>query len=581
MKTLYTIGIDFGTSNSCVCYASYNMHPNGTVDPAPTKRPEALSVQHSDTIPTVVFLGDAGQPALFGEIAEERAVFYPDLTRTGFKLDLGKNSSEGAEAFLLTKQFLGYLRSKLAEVVPLNNTGDDIVVETYIGHPVQWTADQREETLRAAREAGFPNVRLEGESMSAVYCHLCETGPAILKRSGSLVMMIDMGGGTTDFAFLRLSSDPNEPPTSQPVDPALIAEPWGGGKRSYGGRDLDALLLDYFLRFWGDKKPALQNPVLMREMRRFKERFSANISEGIDRFEAAWLVDGQQKTVRLDRETFDALTAEYRAYFPRLVQASLELAGVAASEVSAIILTGGHSQWYFVDAALQAVFPHIRRADYTLLRHNHPEQSVARGLCYGRMVLSQAGESRVPLRKATHSIWVGVSFEPGELGMTTLPSSDSEAASEASEEPVLMMPEGRLLPYRPTTPVTLAVQRLALTGHDPLVAVRLYSGLQEGERLPLIDRRARFRRGALEDILKRISRRLPWTTSLDEDRFLVDVFCHVDENEMISGKVVVTRYWRSRVMAVQTQPLRIDSRRRMRATLVNRGPSSTMIAAPA
>ena len=33
MQTLYTIGIDFGTSNSCVSYATYYDRGNGDVDP--------------------------------------------------------------------------------------------------------------------------------------------------------------------------------------------------------------------------------------------------------------------------------------------------------------------------------------------------------------------------------------------------------------------------------------------------------------------------------------------------------------------------------------------------------------------
>lgn len=572
MKTLYTIGIDFGTSNSCVSYASYNLRTDGTVDPVPLKRPEALTLQHADTIPTVVFLGDeAGQPTLFGEIAEERAVFYPELTRQGFKMNLGKPGAEGAEAYVLTKQFISYLYSKVLEYVPLDQAGDEFEIETYVGHPVQWTPDQREETLRAARDAGFPNVQIEGESMAAVYCHLCETGSAVLRTAGSLVMMVDMGGGTTDFAFLKLSSDPKEPPISTPVDPALTAQPWGEGRRSYGGRDLDELLLKHFLSAWGYQDTPPDYALLMREMRRFKERFSTNIADGVEVYQSVWLVNGEQKVVNLDRETFERITADYRSYFLRLVTAAMRLAEVSADQVSAIILTGGHSRWYFVDAALRELFPTITRENQTLLRHNHPEQSVSRGLCYQRMVLSQAGEVRAPRRKATHSIWVGVA--PGTTAQPTMVSL-THASGELgpiSEAPALLMGEGQLLPFRPSTPVTLAVQRLALDGREASLTLRLYSGLQEGERLPLLDRTARFHRGMVEDLWKRVSRHLPWTTTADEDSYVVDVFCKVDENEIIAGKVVITRYWRQKVMAVQTQPLRIDPGRQVLQTDLRNG----------
>src|SRR5689334_16917747 len=58
MSTVYAIGIDFGTSNSCVTYATYYEDMNGRLEGTPVHRPEALTFQHKDTIPTVVFLGD-------------------------------------------------------------------------------------------------------------------------------------------------------------------------------------------------------------------------------------------------------------------------------------------------------------------------------------------------------------------------------------------------------------------------------------------------------------------------------------------------------------------------------------------
>src|SRR5688500_1248252 len=109
MKTVYAIGIDFGTSNSCVTYATYYEQGKGEIDPDPIQRPEVIPFQHHDTIPTVIFLGDGKeQPPLFGGVAEEKAPYYPELTRSGFKLRLG-DAKTGKEAYLLSKQFLGHL----------------------------------------------------------------------------------------------------------------------------------------------------------------------------------------------------------------------------------------------------------------------------------------------------------------------------------------------------------------------------------------------------------------------------------------------------------------------------------------
>src|SRR5690349_3042498 len=202
MKTLYSIGIDFGTSNSCVAYATFYERSKGDVDPDPLQRPEAISFNHRDTIPTVIFLGDGkAQTPLFGELAEEKSHYYPELTRSGFKLRLTQPKT-GKEAFLLAREFLSHLRQRTAEVVPLDSNDKNLTFQTVVGYPVQWTSDQREETRRAAEEAGFPNVKLEEESMAALYSHLCDNREGFRPKPGSRILMVDMGGGTTDFAFL-------------------------------------------------------------------------------------------------------------------------------------------------------------------------------------------------------------------------------------------------------------------------------------------------------------------------------------------------------------------------------------------
>src|SRR5579862_9357446 len=116
MGLVYGVGIDFGTSNSCVTVATYYDDVNGGVEPTPVHRPEALTFHHRDTIPTVIFLGDGkSHPPLYGELAEEKSVFFPELTRAGFKLRLGRPGDSGRDAFLLSKQFLAYLRARVAE----------------------------------------------------------------------------------------------------------------------------------------------------------------------------------------------------------------------------------------------------------------------------------------------------------------------------------------------------------------------------------------------------------------------------------------------------------------------------------
>ena len=550
MRTMYAIGIDFGTSNSCVTVATYYDLGDGKVDPEPLNRPEPVSFQHRDTIPTVCFLGDGkDQPPLFGELAEEKAPFYPELTRSGFKLRLGKPGAPGKEAFLLSKQFLAYLRRRAAEYVPLDKQASNVRIETIVGHPVQWTADQREETRQACIQAGFPNVRLEEESLAALYSHLCDEHGAFQPRPGNRVLMVDMGGGTTDFAFLQIPTVPGERPTSEPVDPAPIVPAWGNNRRSYGGRDLDQLILDYLSREWDPDLVKKERQSLLREVRRFKEAFSNRVREGVNEHETLFLVGEKAMRVRLTRQEFESFAGEYIHQFKVLLAGALHEGKAAPRQVTHLVLTGGHSHWYFVDEALREVFPHLSLESRTILRHRHPEQSVARGLAYQPLIQANAGGLTAPSRRAAHAVWLSV--PNGNVANT-----GGDGGQNGAEEPLLLLPRGQTLPYQTRAPLRIKVEQLGMDSKEANVRLRFYSGHR---REPLCDRIARFERGFWEQVQKTISIRLPWMVETQTDQFELIVACQVDENELITAELLITRFLKGKAMEVQRQKMKLST----------------------
>lgn len=550
MQTLYAIGIDFGTSNSCVAYATYYDRGSEEIDADPLQRPEVIPYNRRETVPTVVFLGDGKQQApQFGELAEEKAPYYPELTRSGFKLRLA-NPETGREAFLLSRQFLVYLRQRVAEVVPMDGKDSRVRVETIVGHPVQWTSDQREETRRAATEAGFPNVRLEEESMAALYSHLCDPD-SFQPRPGGRILMVDMGGGTTDFAFLQLAMADDQRPVSIPVDPAPSVAAWGNNRRSYGGRDLDQLFLDYLTRDWSRDVVRKNRQALLREVRRFKEGFSEQLSQGKREHEALWLVEDEARQVRLTREEFEDFAGEYIAQFERLLLGALEEARLAPRQVTYLILTGGHSKWYFVDDTLKKVLPHLSVGDKTLLRHARPEQSVARGLAYDPMVRSNSHGILAPQRRAAHALWVAV-----PNGALASSGRQGGARTAGWDDPVLLLPRAQPLPFQTRTPIRIRVEQLALDAQNATVRIRFFSGQQ---KVALAERVATFERGFWERLGKTFSMKLAWVKSENVDQFEVLVACQVDENEIITAEVLVTRLQNGRATEVQRQRMKLNT----------------------
>jgi hypothetical protein len=378
---------------------------------------------------------------------------------------------------------------------------------------------------------------------------------------GSRLLLIDMGGGTTDFALLQMPKSPEQRPICRPVDPAPVVPGWGSELTSYGGRDLDQLLLQYLGRDWDAEWMARHCSLLMQEVRRFKEEFSNNVREGIHRHESIWLVGEQHCRISLTREEFEKVAGDYMAHFEALVLGALALAGVTPRQVAAVILAGGHSRWYFVDQTLNGIFPHLSRGAGHLLRHSRPEQSVARGLGYAPMVRGAGAKILAPVRKSAHSFWVYVPYGSPVLqgsGEGTM-GRRSQERRPVWDEPVRILPRGHQLPFRTPKPLRIAVNQLGLDAREASVRIQFYSSAGGSSRIPLYERVARFERNPWESLLKRFGTRLPWGKGLDEDQFELLIMCEVDENELLMAELVIIRYFRGKQVALQRQKLQVNN----------------------
>jgi len=120
----------------------------------------------------------------------------------------------------------------------------DVVVTV----PASFDEGARELTTQAAEAAGLGQVRLLEEPQAAFYEYLglhAEARPAEL-ADARLILVIDVGGGTTDFTLLRTLPDP--------------ADPWieriaVGGHLMLGGDNMDAALASYALDKAGLERP--------------------------------------------------------------------------------------------------------------------------------------------------------------------------------------------------------------------------------------------------------------------------------------------------------------------------------------
>lgn len=195
----YACGLDFGTSNSTV----------GIVDQGITR---LLPLEDGKpTLPSVVFFNADEDHTRFGRqaLAEYLEGYEGRLMRAlksilGTGLIDGKTEVQGhALPFReLLAQFIGELKSRAEHI-----TGHPLQ-QAVLGRPVHFVdgdpiADQlAQDTLaEIARAVGFRDIEFQYEPIAAAFDY-----EATLQRE-ELVLIVDIGGGTSDFSLVRLSPE--------------------------------------------------------------------------------------------------------------------------------------------------------------------------------------------------------------------------------------------------------------------------------------------------------------------------------------------------------------------------------------
>ena len=109
-----------------------------------------------------------------------------------------------------SSQFLQYLRT-VWDSREAGQQGENAFAEqdVLLTVPASFDEEARELTRRAAEQAGYPHVTLLEEPQAAFYAWLESQGDAWRRRIkvGDLVLVCDVGGGTTDFSLILVSEE--------------------------------------------------------------------------------------------------------------------------------------------------------------------------------------------------------------------------------------------------------------------------------------------------------------------------------------------------------------------------------------
>jgi molecular chaperone DnaK (HSP70) len=223
------VGIDLGTTHTLVAWTD----PARPASPEIFEVPELVTsgeVEARPLLPSFLYAPLAGEvhadlwddaPWVIGELARRRGqevpgrlvssskswLCHPGVDRTAAILPWGSGDADVPRTSPVeaSARLLRHLRRAWNDAFPQSLLEEQQVVLTV---PASFDQAARELTLRAAHDAGLA-VRLLEEPQAAFYAWLESQGDGWRERVtvGDLVLVCDVGGGTTDFSLIAVSEE--------------------------------------------------------------------------------------------------------------------------------------------------------------------------------------------------------------------------------------------------------------------------------------------------------------------------------------------------------------------------------------
>jgi molecular chaperone DnaK (HSP70) len=244
LDTRYIVGIDLGTTNTALAYVD-NAGPEEGSRIEVGGVPQLVNpgeVEDRSLLPSFLFIPgemdfpkgslnlpwDRNPQFVIGELARKRGAENPARLISSAKSWLSYAAVNRAAAILpwqspdevpklspveASARYLEYLRSlwdnRMAKKNPELALSEQ---EIFLTVPASFDEEARELTLRAAEQAGLRRVTLLEEPQSAFYAWIETQGDAWRKRVrvGDLILVCDVGGGTTDFSLITVSEENGE-----------------------------------------------------------------------------------------------------------------------------------------------------------------------------------------------------------------------------------------------------------------------------------------------------------------------------------------------------------------------------------
>lgn len=378
---MIAIAVDFGTSNTVVSILEADTQKPKSLRFNAISRLFRLRTSNGDqeipVVPTLVFVKSQEQYLIGEQVRSQRlGLTQPDRLFRAFKRDLAADFQppprqiDGASyaAAAVSEQFLQQIwQQVLQQIQP-----EQVIFTVPVGAFERYLDWFRE----IGSQLGVAEVHLVDESTAAAL------GYAV-QRPGSLVLVIDFGGGTLDLSLVRTVATRGNAIAGK-SQAAIRAEVLAKSDAYIGGEDIDQWIVEDYLRQIDSSRLAI-GEVGWQNLLAIAERLKIRLS-GAEVAKESWL-DEESFTsyeIQLSRSQLEEIL-EARQLLEQLRQAideTLAIAlskGIAKSDIEQVLLVGGSC---LIPAVQQLIVSYFGRQR---VKMDKPFEAVA----HGALTLSQ------------------------------------------------------------------------------------------------------------------------------------------------------------------------------------------------
>ena len=313
-----TIGIDLGTTNSCVA----------TVEDG--KSVVIVNQNGERTTPSIVAFTRQGE-RLVGQSARRQAVTNTERTVLSIKRRMGSSWKLNIDGKLYNPQEIsGMILRQLKQDAESYLGGE--VTDAVITVPAYFNDVQRQATKNAGRIAGLNVLRIINEPTSAALAYGLDNGET------QKIMVYDLGGGTFDVSVIEIGSGVIE----------VLAT---GGDNHLGGDDFDRRVADWIVdefkrtnRIDLSRDPAAYQRVREAAETAKKELSSSDMAQIMLPFIAQNVQGPVHLDMQLSRAKFNELISDLVEKTAVPVRQALSDAGISARELGMVLLVGGSTR---------------------------------------------------------------------------------------------------------------------------------------------------------------------------------------------------------------------------------------------